>query len=98
MANFTLTRRLQLAATLTEEQRQHLHGLDHVQLVHWDNSYLKISYDVRHWQIIPLVKQLQLQLATSRWQRLKLKYYQFTETNLIEAAAIKPGCCNKPPR
>ncbi|MFM2485644.1 hypothetical protein [Celerinatantimonas yamalensis] len=98
MANFWVKRTIRLQQPLTPSQTAklaHYEGLADYQ----DQALLlTLHYDARKLNFEGIVHEIQLTLAQSRWNRCKARYYQFTDSNLADAAGASPPCCNKPPR
>jgi len=65
-------------------------------------SRLRVTYDASKTDYRTLglgVEQAGLALAGGWWNHLKVRLYQFSDTNARDnAKAPPPSCCNKPPR
>lgn len=98
--------RLPALATATDAQevRASVAGLLGVQEVNIDLSRrrIRVRYDVRQIDCSALVEVLEragYPPAPGWLSRLRLRLYQYADTNAREnAKAPPPPCCNKPPR
>lgn len=98
MANFLVKRSLKLNTPLQQEMVQQLQDFPGLRSIEFSNNTLHLSYDVRETQLKTILNAADVTIKPSRWNKLKQRYYQFTDANLAQASGHTPSCCNKVPR
>ncbi|CAG9295853.1 hypothetical protein [Celerinatantimonas diazotrophica] len=98
MANFLVKRSLKLNTALCQDTLQELKDFPGIQQIQLSEHTLYLVYDVRKTQLKTILEAANANVKSSRWNKLKQHYYQFTDTNLAQASGHTPSCCNKAPR
>ncbi len=74
-------------------------GVEEVSIT--EERILNIRYDaarVHIKRIEAVIEQCGCRVRQDWWNRCKLIFYRFTDSNAKANAVYHPGCCNKPPR
>jgi hypothetical protein len=69
--------------------------------VHADMSSIDVRYDIRHTfysDVLKLLTESGFPPKNSWWQKRRIQWLGFTESNMRDYSKTKPSsCCNKPP-